>query len=219
MRQRTKHPSFNFPKLLAIGLHRVREWLHFYQRSFDAPYPTFIKRKTLVSHSAPEGKWIETGTYMGSTTKYLSKIFSEVITIEPSEYFYHLSKSRLDKSRNVRILFGTSEQEFENAILLETSKLNVWLDGHFSEGGTFQGSEVSPIIHELEVISRHQKRFEEIIVFVDDVRLFSKSAAAPTGYPPLAFLFEWAEKNGFDWQIQNDIFIAKMNHNRLKTQY
>jgi hypothetical protein len=29
-----------------------------------------------------------------------------------------------------------------------------------------------------------------------------------TGYPEFSFLLNWAQSNGFTWEIQNDIFIA-----------
>jgi hypothetical protein len=45
-------------------------------------------------------------------------------------------------------------------------------------------------------------------VFVDDVRLFSRTADTPKDYPPITFLMNWANQNGFNWEIQNDIFIA-----------
>jgi hypothetical protein len=116
----------------------------------------------------------------------------------------------LRKIENIRVIHGSSETEFERAIALEASKLNVWLDGHFSEGGTFLGEVVSPVMKELSVISAQKHRFEAIVVFVDDVRLFSRTKDMPTDYPPISFLLDWANQNGFDWEIQNDIFIASL---------
>jgi hypothetical protein len=208
MKKKSDHPKFKFTSLVMIALQRTRELFQFYQRNFDAPYPTFIKRKTLVSHAVPDGNWIETGTYVGSTSKFLSRKFPRITTIEPSEHFYKLSNSRLSSVKNIRVIFGSSEQEFERAIELETSKLNVWLDGHFSDGGTFLGEAVSPIIQELSAVSAHKHRFDSIVVFVDDVRLFSRASDTPTDYPPITFLMNWANQNGFNWEIQNDIFIA-----------
>jgi len=209
MENKLKSSKFKYSTIILIGVQRIREWLQFYKRNFDAPFPTSIKRKTLTSHSLPKSNWIETGTYMGSASKYLSKRYPHVTTIEPSKHFFDLSKSRFGKSKNIHLLFGSSEEHFEKAVKLEKSNLNIWLDGHFSEGGTFLGETVSPIIHELMVISKQKERFENIVVFVDDVRLFTRNVAKPTGYPPLTFLFDWAEENGFSWEIQNDIFIAK----------
>ena len=210
MKKNSDHPKFKFTGLVMIALQRIRELIQFYKRNFDAPYPTFIKRKTLVSHAVPDGNWIETGTYVGSTSKFLSKKFPQITTIEPSEHFYKLSKSRLEKVKNIRVIFGSSEDEFEKAIQMEASKLNVWLDGHFSDGGTFLGEAVSPVMQELSAISEHKHRFEAIVVFVDDVRLFSRMKGMSTDYPPITFLLDWANQNGFNWEIQNDIFIASI---------
>lgn len=202
-------PKFRNSHRVLIAFQRIRELFQFFRRSFDAPYPTFIKRKTLVSHSISDGSWIETGTYMGSTTQFLAKRYPKVTTIEPSEYFFEFSESRLKRNRNVVTLFGSSEEHFENALIGNQKEINIWLDGHFSEGGTFLGENVSPIVHELEIIARHKSKFNSIRVFVDDVRLFQRDGLQATGYPPFVFLLDWALSNRFVWEIQNDIFIAK----------
>lgn len=200
--------KFKFLSLILIVVHRAKEWISFKSRNFDAPYPTYIKRKTLVSHSILNGSWIETGTYMGSTTQFLAKRYPKVTTIEPSEYFFKFSVSRLKRNRNVVTLFGSSEDHFEYALIGEQKDVNIWLDGHFSDGGTFLGESVSPIAHELEIIARHKSKFNSIRVFVDDVRLFQRDELQATGYPPFVCLLDWAQNNGFVWEIQNDIFIA-----------
>jgi hypothetical protein len=149
---------------------------------------------------------------MGSTTQFLARRYPKVTTIEPSEYFYKFSESRLKRNTNVVTLFGSSEEHFENALIGNQKEVNIWLDGHFSEGGTFLGENVSPIVHELEIIGRHKYEFNSIRVFVDDVRLFQRDELEPTGYPPFVFLLDWAQSNGFVWEIQNDIFIAKYSN-------
>ncbi len=201
-------PKFRNSDRALIAFRRIREFVQFLRRNFDAPYPTFIKRKTLVSHSVLNGSWIETGTYMGSMTQFLAKRYPKVTTIEPSEYFFKFSESRLKRNRNVVTLFGSSEDHFEYALIGAQKDVNIWLDGHFSESGTFLGESVSPIVHELEIIARHKSKFNSIRVFVDDVRLFQRDEFEPTGYPPFVFLLDWAQRNAFVWEIQNDIFIA-----------
>lgn len=205
-------PKFKNSHRVLIAFQRIREFIQFLRRNFDAPYPTFIKRKTLVSHSIVNAAWIETGTYMGSTTQFLARRYPKVTTIEPSEYFYRFSESRLNRSRNVVTLFGSSEVHFETALIGNQGKVNIWLDGHFSEGGTFLGESVSPIVHELETIARYKSKFNSIRVFVDDVRLFQRDELQATGYPPFVFLLDWAHSNGFIWEIQSDIFIASYNN-------
>ena len=208
-------PKFKYSHLVLIGFQRLRELKQFYSRNYDAPYPSFVKRKTLVSHAYPKTTWIETGTYMGSTSKYLSKRYPKIVTIEPSELFFRFATSRLKRSRNIVTLFGSSEDHFEGALVGESESVNIWLDGHFSDGGTFLGESVSPIVHELEIIARHKLKFHSIRVFVDDVRLFQRDDTHLTGYPSFISLVDWALSNGFKWEVQNDIFIAKyakLNH-------
>ena len=189
---------------------QIREWIQFSQRDFSAPSPNFIKMKTLVSFATPSGIWVETGTYLGGTCKYLAKRFSSVISIEPSEYFHQYSKTRLKKFKNVQLLYGTSEDLFEDALLATAPQGNLWLDGHFSDGGTFLGTKISPISEELSSVAKHKHKFTELVIFIDDVRLFPRSREEETGYPQFQFLIDWCRDNAFEWQIQNDILIAKM---------
>jgi hypothetical protein len=196
-------------KLINIA-RQIREWIQFSQRDFSAPSPNFIKMKTLVSFATPRGNWVETGTYLGGTCKYLAKRFSSVISIEPSEYFHQYSKTRLKKFKNVQLLNGTSEDLFEDALVATAPQGNLWLDGHFSDGGTFLGPKISPISEELISISKHKDKFTELVIFIDDVRLFPRNSGEETGYPQFQFLIDWCRDNEFEWQIQNDIFIAKM---------
>jgi hypothetical protein len=196
--------------LLINVVRQIREWLQFYRRNFSAPSPSYIKMKTLMSFATPSGNWLETGTYLGGTCKYLAKRFSSVISIEPSEYFHQYSRSRLKKFKNVQLLNGTSEDLFEDALVATAPRGNLWLDGHFSDGGTFLGSKISPISEELFSVAKHKHKFTELVIFIDDVRLFPRQDDEETGYPQLQFLIDWCKNNKFEWQIQNDIFIAQM---------
>jgi hypothetical protein len=188
----------------------LREWKHFIDRSYSSPSPTHIKMKTLVRYALTKGAWIETGTYMGGTTQYLAKRFPFIISIEPSEIFYNYSKSRLGKTRNIKLLNGTSEDLFEDALVSIAPLGNVWLDGHFSDGGTFLGNKVSPVEEELAAVQRNLDKFQALVIFIDDVRLFPRSDEEETGYPKFQWVTDWCKENGFKWQIQNDILIAEM---------
>jgi hypothetical protein len=188
----------------------IREWIQFAKRQYAAPSPTFFKMKTLISFSLKEGHWVETGTYMGGTTKYLAKRFPRVISIEPSPKYFLYSESRLKNLKNITLLHGTSEELFEGAILSAGPVVNLWLDGHFSEGGTFLGSKISPVEEELNAVIKHIEQFQKLVIFIDDIRLFARSNDQETGYPKFQWLVDWCTKNGFKWQIQNDILIAEM---------
>jgi hypothetical protein len=183
----------------------------YYLRNFTSPAPRFIKMRTLVNFAHPQGTWLETGTYMGDTSRYLAKRYKKIISIEPSDYFFKYSQSRLQRFNNIHLINGTSEEHFEKALISATPIANIWLDGHFSEGGTYLGENMTPILHELESICRNKSKFESVVIFIDDIRCFPRTANTENGYPQFQFLIDWCNENGFEWQVQNDILIAEMN--------
>lgn len=187
-----------------------RQYLAFYQRDFKAPSPNFFKMKTLTHFAHKEGVWIETGTYMGGTTEYLAKRFPKIISIEPSDYFFDYAKTRLRNFKNVTLLKGSSEDQFEKALISAGTQVNIWLDGHYSEGNTFLGSSVTPILDELNAVKKHKQKFNSMTLFIDDIRLFPRSGNDESGYPSFWLLIDWCRENGFEWQVQNDILIAEM---------
>ena len=194
---------------LVLILRSLRSWFYFLIRGFTAPFPNYLKMQVLKTHAIPGAGWIETGTYEGSTSKYLSSRYPMVVTIEPSETYYNRAKSRLIKIKNIKIIFGTSEQCLQEALELNAEKVNIWLDGHFSEGSTFLGSEVTPILSELSDIALSLKDFDSVSLFIDDVRLFGDESFSRDGYPDLSALSDWCQINNFTWQVSRDIFIAK----------
>jgi len=163
--------------------------------------------KTLEYYSIKDAGWIETGTYKGETTRFLAKRFSKVISIEPSPIFYNFSKNRLRRFKNVILLNGTSEDLLESSLVSVLPAANIWLDGHYSDGGTFLGKKVSPVEEELTAIQRNLNYFHELVIFIDDVRLFPHSNDDDTGYPTFQWVINWCTQNKFKWQVQNDILI------------
>jgi hypothetical protein len=198
---------------LVLLLRSVRSWLHFILRGFTAPFPNYLKMQVLKSHSISSAAWIETGTYEGSTSKYLSSRFPMVITIEPSEIYYQRAMRRLGKIKNIKVIFGTSEQCFQEALGSTSDSVNIWLDGHFSQGETFLGNAITPILSELSDIASSLSKFNSVSLFIDDVRLFGDESYSRDGYPQLSLLSDWCKTNNFTWQISRDIFIAK--HSRV----
>jgi len=209
-RVRMFHDFVGYPRFALVIYRTVREWFSFYERDFSSPSPTLLKMRTLTKYSNKNGKWVETGTYMGGTTQYLAKRFPFVTSIEPSVTFYDYAKSRLRKVKNIALLHGTSESLFESALVSSAPVGNVWLDGHFSEEGTFLGDKVSPVEEELTAVQRNLDKFQALVIFIDDVRLFPRSEEEDTGYPKFQWVIDWCKQNGFKWQIQNDILIAEM---------
>ncbi len=170
--------------------------------------PQIVKWGILYKHSY-HGAFIETGTHRGHTSLFLSLFSKLVVTIEPSEHFLKKAKRLFGSRSRIILLNGTSESELKKSIdiVLENNlkNINFWLDGHFSAGKTFLGSEVSPALSELETIAKFAFKFDSISIFIDDLRLFRESDKS--GYPDESQLKSWAYKHGFSFKVVGDILL------------
>jgi hypothetical protein len=92
---------------------------------------------------------VETGTYMGESTKKLAQIFDQVETIELSRYIALKCWVRLLPYRNIRLRLGDSSE------LLKSSwePTLYWLDGHWSGGGTAGQDRQCPVLGEIRATS------------------------------------------------------------------
>ena len=176
-------------------------------RNYSPPSPEHVKRRILLSNSLENAVWVETGTYLGDTTQTLSKISKCVISIEPQPNLSRFSEKRLKRYKNVKVINGTSEASIVGILEGLNGPACFWLDGHYSGDVTYRGSVISPILNELEAISKYVAKDNPVVVFIDDFRLFVGSVS--TGYPDHGILVKWAEENNLHWTVEHDIFIAK----------
>ena len=177
-------------------------------QDFNLPAPQRVKTRVLQRNAFVEGNWIETGTYLGDTTRFLAKTFPNLIvtSLEPDFTLFSFNKSRLSKFHNIKLVNSASENSLSDIVSNETGTVNFWLDGHFSGDITFKGQIYSPILEELNIIERNISRLK-VCVFIDDIRDFTGDEQ--TGYPSKNKLVDWANRNNCEWHIEMDIFIAK----------
>ena len=183
-------------------------------RNFSPPSPDVIKHQILMNNNLKDSLWIETGTYYGETTKLLSKISKKTISIEADKNLFETSSKILKNFKNVEILNGKSEDLLDKVISKNLNFKNVciYLDAHLCQDHlkntkTF-GNEntATPILNELEIVSKYVSSFEKIVVLIDDIRLFQGKFQ---NYPNKNTLVNWCKENDFLWEIEQDIFICK----------
>ena len=116
---------------------------------------------------------IETGTYIGQTTKFASKIFTKVVSIEIFEPLFKFNKKLFNKSKNVDILFGDSKDLLSKAIKMLDGSILFWLDGHYSGSGTGLGNKICPINEEILNIKENINFNKNSMIIIDDRRLFN----------------------------------------------
>lgn len=187
----------------------IYSFFGYIRKEYEAPAPRFIKNKVLLRNCLKNAIWIETGTFYGQTTSFLSLSAKHVYTLEPSNYIYsRVSKFLKKRYSNVDVYNFSSEDGFETILKTVSGDVNFWLDGHYSMGDTYEGKLHTPISYELSMISNYLPKLSRICICIDDIRLFGCDSNI-SGYPSLNALVDWASDNGFKWTIEHDIFIAK----------
>jgi hypothetical protein len=75
------------PDNLIESIRRQREFKYWEKRNYLENAPQFIKKMVLEKYSIKNANWIETGTFRGETTEYLSKRYPLIYSIEPEVEF------------------------------------------------------------------------------------------------------------------------------------
>jgi hypothetical protein len=155
---------------------------------------------------------------MGDTTLFLTNHAQKIITIEPQEKYALAANLRFKEFNKVTVIPGLSEDVMGDLIAsLEPemqADISFWLDGHFSAGETFKGPIDTPIIAELDAITKNISKIQKITVLVDDIRCFDSKNMNYSDYPSLNVLVEWARFHNLYWTIEHDIFIASNRERR-----
>ncbi len=148
--------------------------------------PAWIKRRYLLSlltEFNPE-QFIETGTYLGQTTKLVAGRFPELFidTIEIDHNLFLNAQSNLTSySPRIKVWHGDSKYILEDAIASrQCNRIFFWLDGHFSNGLTSLGDSETPLLDELEIISSYFASTKKVFfIVIDDFHEISINASYP----------------------------------------
>ena len=196
------------PSFLIEWILRYRSSREWKKRNFLNNSPQFVKEAIFKKYGLTDTKWVETGTYLGTTTNYLRKNYPHVFSIEPSKELYNFAKKRF-KNKNVTLYNDVSENVMPLLLPSLSGNLNFWLDGHFSDGITFRGKKDCPVEDELLTIEENLERFEKLTILIDDVRCFLPDYSENSDYPSIDYLVDWTRKHNMNWRIEHDIFIIQ----------
>ena len=197
-----------------INRRSLNNW---YKRNFSSPSPEFVKHQIIKKNNLQKSLWIETGTYYGDTTKILSDIAEKVISIESDKRLYDLAIKKFENSKKINVINGESQNLLQDILKNESYKnLCLFLDAHtcldhitnklVSKNETLE----TPIIIELNIIENYIKKFNNVNILIDDIRLFDGKTK---NYPNINEIVDWARKNNSSWFIEHDIFIINYKAN------
>ena len=74
-----------------------------FKRNFDSPSPEFVKHRVLKRFNLENSTWIETGTYYGETTKFLSEFAKKIFTIEADTRLFNMAKKSLINQKLLKL--------------------------------------------------------------------------------------------------------------------
>jgi hypothetical protein len=168
-------------------------------------YSKFRQIKALGQRSGAS-VLIETGTYVGNTAMRCSRTFERVITIELDADLFQRASRYLSKRKNVECLEGDALKLLP--LVLERPSVTdalVFLDGHFSGGGTAHGDLAEPACEEIEILAKYRDKIRSFIV--DDFRCFGRDK----GWPRRSELLRTVEDSfgdGFEYTIHLDQLLV-----------
>tara|TARA_B100001057_G_C22735313_1_gene905571 strand:+ start:45 stop:689 length:645 start_codon:yes stop_codon:yes gene_type:complete len=200
--------SFLDTKLFILYFSKY-EFINKLSRFNIAPSYEF-KKKLFDLYNLSDGVWVETGTYLGDSTDYLSKISKKVYSIEPSKAYFKKAQKRFMNTESVSLFYGTSEICLDLILKkIENKKISFWLDGHFSYGDTYEGENHSPVLIELDFIKKNINSFESLNILIDDFRIFNKyyPKSEKLVLPSVDEIINWAQSNNFYWKVKRNILI------------
>jgi hypothetical protein len=121
----------------------------------------------------PNRVFVETGSYLGDGIQAaLDAGFDRVISIELSDKYFSLCKTRFAEDARVTLVQGDSAMILGDVIGSIDEPITFWLDGHWSAGDTAKGVHPIPLLQELHAISRHAVKTHTILI--DDMRCWKQ---------------------------------------------
>ena len=165
-------------------------------RLFEADKRQYLLE--LARRSAEVTVFVETGTYLGKTTRVMSEVCDRVVSIEIDEALHDRAVALFEHDSHVLLLHGDSADLLPSVLEGLDGPALFWLDGHFS-GGITGGPKQPPILSELRAILGHPVKNH--VVVIDDARLFR----GREGYPRLKDVGAMLAGTGYDMIVQSDL--------------
>lgn len=190
-----------------------KDLILWYKRNYSGRSPNFIKRTVLIKNALPNSIWIETGTYLGQTTKFLSKHFCKIYSIEANLDLFNSSRKYLKKYNNIEVINATSEIGLKKVLAQKINKnVNFFLDAHGVSNNkttTYIGKESNPVLSELDIIKKKINDLKNFRIFIDDVDWCAIDYIKKKKSYKLNLIVDWCRKNNLQWMISNNILIIR----------
>jgi hypothetical protein len=189
----------------ALGGHLVDLWR---LAKFDIRNPhSYSKTRQLraLAHKTQAKTFVETGTFLGNTTRRLSGSFNRIVTIELDDDLFRQASAYLKPYKNVECLKGDASKLLPQVMQRsDVTEAVIFLDGHFSGGVTAHGDVAEPACEEIETLGKFKQKVSGIVV--DDFREFGNGT-----WPKRSTLIAAVESHlgpEFDFTVHMDQLVV-----------
>ena len=178
----------------------IRDWE---ERGRPLPGPGHFKQTVLLEYGQKFGlnTLIETGTYTGDTLAALKNEFERIYSVELNPELVRRVRERFRDEPHISILHGDSAARLPEILAEVRTPALFWLDSHYSGGVTALGSQITPILEELDAILAHPVRGH--VLLIDDARDFRPDKGHPTLDALKAFIA--ARRPELQFAVEDDI--------------
>ncbi len=150
-----------------------------WEKSGRPPPPPFKKKLVRdIARQYGTRVLVETGTNWGNTVASSLGTFDVIYSIELFDELYEKAVRRFARHPKVKLRYGDSAHELPRILDELREPALFWLDAHYSGDGTARADVDTPIMKELQIISRHQ--VSNHVILIDDARCFNGTNDYPT---------------------------------------
>lgn len=121
--------------------------------------------------------FVETGTYKGDGVQWGvdNPNFQEIYSVELSESLFRGNMQRFNGNGRITLAFGDTVIFLKELLPLLKNKTLLYLDAHISDDtSTHNPAYPVPLIEETEIVTSSFYDFDNLIVVVDDERLWTE---------------------------------------------
>lgn len=189
---------------VVFAAHKYIQYLIWIKSGRKPPTPPQVKTNLINSLAKKYSirTFIETGTYLGTTTAAVKDTFSKIFTIEIDPKLYERAKKKFKGQSKIILKKGDSSKILPLILKGINSSCLFWLDAHFSGGITSRGEFKTPIISELQTILKH--KIKKNLILIDDARDFT----GKNDYPTIRKLKKLISNSKYyNLKVESDIII------------
>jgi hypothetical protein len=123
---------------------------------------------------------VETGTYLGDTTKFFGENACSVYTVERDGEYFRSSQARNDLGQNIKFYLGNSWEVLDNEIIPQIKGQTVfYLDAHWGQP--------CPTVLELGIIAKHGLK---PVIVIHDFKVPNQPGLGWDSYPDFEYKIE-----------------------------